>query len=225
MTFPKDENCGANSSRRVLGHASMLVLNWIGLLAVVLLTGFLQEYFRPLLDAAFNSPLMLCFHRIENVALRMTFSFCNYLGSNVVAIPLLVGLILISKAFEKTVVTNRIAAFSVGLSLMVLAAKKLINSDRPQLWDHFEYAGGSSFPSSHAAASIGIAIIIAWLLPNTRTYRFASYLVFIAALFTGAARIYFGVHRPTDVLVSWALAFSWAFLVARCYPLSNMKTI
>ncbi len=199
-------------------HRYSLLVGWSFHLALLILFGFCQEVMRSLLDANFNTPLMWLFHEFNQSIFTPIFMTANKFGGANIVVPMVLTLLVISLFTKQKTVTYRLLSFGVGLSLMVGITKKLMISARPQLWPYLENANGSSFPSSHAAASIGLAVIFVWLVGNKPQFRILIYGAFFVALLTGCARIYIGVHRPSDVLLAWLIAISWAFWIARCFP-------
>jgi membrane-associated phospholipid phosphatase len=70
-------------------------------------------------------------------------------------------------------------------------------------------AGDSSFPSGHAAWSMGIAaatVILGWSGRN-RAPLVVGAGVFVAAV--GIAAVIAGNHWPSDVIAGWSLAIAW----------------
>ncbi len=75
-----------------------------------------------------------------------------------------------------------------------------------------EGASGYSFPSGHTQTSVGLYCGIA-RITNKKTLRIA--MIVLAAL-VAFSRMYLGVHTPTDVLVSVAIA---TILIFVAYPI------
>lgn len=72
------------------------------------------------------------------------------------------------------------------------------------------YRGGPySFPSSHAANSSTIAILLFFFLKPFQTKRWplVLFLLFYVLIFC-YTRPYFGVHYPSDILTGWLLGFA-----------------
>jgi len=84
---------------------------------------------------------------------------------------------------------------------------------------HLENPGGSSFPSGHVANStaVYVAILLAAFLctrfPSLRPALILLATVLIAGIAT--ARVYLGLHYPTDVAVGFLLGLCWALVVRR----------
>jgi undecaprenyl-diphosphatase len=79
-------------------------------------------------------------------------------------------------------------------------------------------AGGYSFPSGHAMASMAVYGALGYLAlaaggsRRTRSYAALAAVVLIALI--GFSRLYLGAHFPSDVLGGWCAALAWvAFLV------------
>jgi membrane-associated phospholipid phosphatase len=98
---------------------------------------------------------------------------------------------------------------AIGDALVCSTIKKAVARPRPfaQLEDVRNVAGqgrSASMPSSHAANSMAIAIVIGMF------YRRSRYVVYPVAAMVSFARVYSGVHFPSDVLVGAALAAIYA---------------
>jgi membrane-associated phospholipid phosphatase len=72
--------------------------------------------------------------------------------------------------------------------------------------------GRSSFPSGHAATTFAIAVFLLWAARGTKRAMHARAIAFWSLL-VGLSRIAVGVHYPTDVLASLALATAAATAV------------
>lgn len=66
---------------------------------------------------------------------------------------------------------------------------------------------GGSFPSSHAATSMAVALGVALLFARSRPWIFA------LPLLVGWSRIYVGKHFPADVIVGWIVGAIAVILV------------
>ncbi|MFC6171193.1 phosphatase PAP2 family protein [Loigolactobacillus jiayinensis] len=109
--------------------------------------------------------------------------------------------------------------------------KLLVMRPRPTAVAHLVHAGGTSFPSGHAAGSMaffGALIVITYYLVAKHQQRqvlTSLWLLFI--LLIGLSRIYVGVHNTSDVLAGWAwglggLSLSWwLFIRSGLLPQKN----
>ncbi|MGN0066920.1 MAG: phosphatase PAP2 family protein [Bacteroides sp.] len=79
------------------------------------------------------------------------------------------------------------------------------------------YRGGRfSFPSCHAANTVGLAVYVALLL----RHRGLSFFLMGWALLTCYSRIYLGVHYPGDLLVGGVIGAAGAYLMYRLFILA-----
>lgn len=62
----------------------------------------------------------------------------------------------------------------------------------------------SSFPSGHSAAALALYGAIAWLLFR-RTRRWGAWLLLLVPAAVGFARLYRGMHHPSDVIAGFLL--------------------
>jgi len=81
----------------------------------------------------------------------------------------------------------------------------------------FDNTSSGSFPSGHAALSFAIATAISLYFPK------AGGILFLIALFMGAARVTAGVHWPSDILGGAVVGILSAFLVR--YILNKIKSV
>ena len=96
-----------------------------------------------------------------------------------------------------------------GAALLNLAAKFLLTRPRPALWAVQHPELSYSFPSGHAMAAAALAAAIGFLLWPTRWRWVALGLGAAWALGMGWARMYLGVHYPSDVLAGWLGSVGW----------------
>jgi undecaprenyl-diphosphatase len=106
-----------------------------------------------------------------------------------------------------------ILAAITGEVLIFLAVTLLIDRKRPPVPKLDEAPPTSSFPSGHTAASIalyGSLAVIAWQHLRDRRVAIAVAVVLgVIPLLVGAARVYRGMHFPTDVLGGLLLGSLW----------------
>lgn len=116
---------------------------------------------------------------------------------------------------------NRHAALYVLLAvgaglLAAMLLKSGYSRPRPALVPHGSYTYTSSFPSGHAMMSAVVYLTLGALLARFQaSLRLRLYLLGVAmllSLLVGVARVYLGVHWPTDVLAGWAAGAAWAAL-------------
>lgn len=93
---------------------------------------------------------------------------------------------------------------------------------RPEVIAHLVTANSSSFPSGHAMNSAAAYLTLGTLLARTFEDLWVRvYIVGVAIALTlliGLARVYLGVHWPSDVIAGWCVGAAWAVfcsLVAR----------
>lgn len=74
------------------------------------------------------------------------------------------------------------------------------------------YKGGPyGFPSSHAANSMALALMVILYLGEKRKWLIILMLCWV--LLVSYSRIYLGVHYPSDLLVGWILGACWALVL------------
>ena len=129
----------------------------------------------------------------------------THLGDAVTTVPL-AALLLEANARG---VGGRVAWALLASHLAAQGIKRSVSRPRPHLPAGVESLVRApdrfSFPSGHAAATLSIALPVAWALPGP----LAAGVVGLALL-VGASRAYLGVHYPGDVLAGWALAVAGA---------------
>ncbi len=104
-----------------------------------------------------------------------------------------------------------------GELLIFLAVSALVSRDRPDV-RHLDAAPPtSSFPSGHTAASValyGFLAVILWRqLPQRWWAAVAVGLLLLVPAAVGLARLYRGMHHPSDVLFGLVLGGAWLWLV------------
>lgn len=115
-----------------------------------------------------------------------------------------------------------LAVVMLGEATLFLASASVIDRSRPPV-DHLgpSLPPTSSFPSGHMSAAIalygGVAVLVL-----TRVRAWWRWLALAGAVLAAAlvafARLYYGVHYPSDLLGSVVLAVAWLAIAARAAP-------
>lgn len=151
----------------------------------------------------------------------------SYLGYDaaLVVTAVVVAVLLLARRLREGLLLGLAVAGAFGSYVLL---KALVQRPRPPLADARYLARDFSFPSGHAtiaaAVGLGLAYLLAFrLLPRVRslpgllrdTLAIGAFAVAaLLALAVGVARVYLGVHYPSDVLAGWALGALWATLLA-----------
>lgn len=113
-----------------------------------------------------------------------------------------------TKQLSRTIFTPAVLAVSSGTGLLL---KLIFARSRPDWYPWLLSARGFSFPSGHTLSACLLAGLIAWTAWR-RYHRFTNALITLLltlwAVGVGISRVYIGVHYPSDVLSSVALAIA-----------------
>ena len=100
-----------------------------------------------------------------------------------------------------------------GSMLLTQLIKRLVARPRPALWVSIRPEHTFSFPSGHAMDTAAVAAALVFLYWPSRARGWVWGMAPLFALAVGWARMYLGVHNPSDVLAGWASAVGWVVLV------------
>ncbi|MCC3152752.1 phosphatase PAP2 family protein [Hymenobacter sp. BT770] len=101
-------------------------------------------------------------------------------------------------------------ALSVGGAMgLTQVLKALFARPRPELWLSIKPAQHYSFPSGHAMDTAALAAAISFLLWQYRAHWLGWTVGPLFALSVGWARMYLGVHYPSDVVAGLASSVGW----------------
>lgn len=154
-------------------------------------------------------------HRVD--WLTHVLKVVTWLGSLAVIIPVavLAGLFFVLRWHRWRPVVLLAVTIAGAVSLYNVV-KHLVGRPRPPpaIWiGHFS---GASFPSGHAAQSVGCYATLALILCAGRS-RWVKIgvcsLAVLVILVVGFSRIYLGAHWLTDVLAGYALGTAWVAVV------------
>lgn len=104
-----------------------------------------------------------------------------------------------------------------GEVLIFLAVGAVVGRERPDVRHLDEAPPTSSFPSGHTAAAValyGAVAVIVWRqVANRRLAAILTSVLVLVPFCVGIARLYRGMHHPTDVLFGLLLGGTWLWLV------------
>lgn len=146
--------------------------------------------------------------------------FFSLVGSTWVVVGVLV---VVAVAFRLAFHRWRESAYLVlavaaqaGVFLLVTL---LISRDRPQVVRLDESPPTSSFPSGHTGAAtalyVGIAVVLAWRTRRTWARRAVVLALVLVPVSVALARLYRGMHHPSDVLAAFVNGGGCVLIAAR----------
>lgn len=161
-------------------------------------------------QAPFDAPLLLALHRHATPALDGLAIFFTIVGNTG---PMITAGVLTTVALARAGRRRDAWLFAAGLGgsmLLTQFIKYLVQRPRPALWASIRPEHTFSFPSGHAMDTAALAAALFFVLPRHRRWWALAPLF---ALAVGSARMYLGVHYPSDVLAGWSSAVGWVLLV------------
>ena len=139
-------------------------------------------------------------------------AFVNFLGDAWVSVALLLALTvafgLVRAGSEAVFVFLTFVPRGVNVVL-----KDLVERPRPssELVEVTSHASGSSFPSGHTVGTAALFGLLFFLLPTVIPWRPLRWMLqagcVLIVLAAGPARVYVGVHWPSDVLGGYLVTF------------------
>jgi undecaprenyl-diphosphatase len=136
------------------------------------------------------------------------------LGS-VAVLTLTTGAVVMFLALARRLDAALVVVGCIGGGWLITAALKYgFERPRPALVPHGSATFSSSFPSSHAAMSAVVYLVLGALLARVQPEpRLKAYFMAWAVMLTlmiGLSRVYLAVHWPSDVLAGWTAGAAWA---------------
>jgi membrane-associated phospholipid phosphatase len=122
---------------------------------------------------------------------------------------------LVFKRWRESVI---VVCAVVGETLIFWLTTMVIDRQRPTVPQLDDAPPTSSFPSGHTAASVAfygtLALVVLWHTRHVWLRWVVVALAILIPLSVGAARLYRGMHYPTDVLAGLLLGSTWLATVA-----------
>ncbi len=159
----------------------------------------------------FDAPILLALHRHAHWVfdeLALTFTIVGNTG------PMIVAGVLVTATLSSLGRRRDAWLFALGVGgsmLLTQVVKRIATRPRPELWLSLRPEHTFSFPSGHAMDTAALAAALFFITPPHRRGWWA--LAPLFALGVGWARMYLGVHYPSDVLAGWSSAVGWVLLV------------
>jgi undecaprenyl-diphosphatase len=207
---------------RALGRMlARLLAGWLALLTVMVALGLLVT--GPLAD---RWPLSV--EDRVNVALEqgrtpglnsLTLAFRHMADTPVIIITMLVVVVILRLAIGRWRESLFVFAATAGQALVFVATTAFVDRPRPDVERLDASPPTSSFPSGHTSAALALYLAIATVLIRTiqRPWlrRLLAALALLPPLLVAYARLYRGMHHPSDVAGSVVNASACLWLASR----------
>jgi membrane-associated phospholipid phosphatase len=114
-----------------------------------------------------------------------------------------------------------LATAIIGELVIFLATTAIVPQRRPAVHKLDPAPPTSSYPSGHTAAAVCLygclAVLLLWLYAGRPGAKIIAAVLFCVPVFVGLARVYRGMHYPSDVLAGALLGVLWLSLVNRTF--------
>lgn len=142
--------------------------------------------------------------------MQLPMLICTWLGQPIITGGL--GALVIGVGYGSNNDALRMAGIvAVGTLIVGSLLKLILRRDRPitEYVEHM-FLDTYSFPSGHAAGTVPIFGLFAYLIASTGTLVGFVVAALIATItfFIGVSRVYLGAHYPSDVLGGWIVGLS-----------------
>lgn len=225
QSTPADEKSVRAAWQRAIGLVAAAVALWGLLIGIGLL---ITEFLAPVreLDVAIIEQLVD--GRTE------TATFFAHIGDQIGDTPGIIAMVIIAATVAHALTRRRapaliVVAAAAGETSIFLATQLTISRARPDVEQLAALPATSSFPSGHVAATIATygciaLLVLSWSRGPERVI--AVVVAIVLPLGVAWARMYQGMHFPTDVLASFVFAPLW---LAACWwairPQSRGETV
>jgi membrane-associated phospholipid phosphatase len=192
-------------------HGWRLLPLFVGLLVPMLLFGGIVHEYREDGILPFDKPLLLWAHSLATPAVDQFFVTISDIGYRYGVVPVNIAILcylVLRKRYREGLFW---ALATGGSALLNLGVKAHFARARPDFWEQVVTETSFSFPSGHAMASATLAAALILLTWRGRWHWPALVLMPAFALTVGIARVYLGVHYPSDILAGFTVAVAWVF--------------
>lgn len=207
---------------RALGRMlARLLAGWLALLTVMVALGLLVT--GPLADRwplTVEDEVNLSLEAGRTPTLdSLTLVFRHVADTPVIIITMLVVVVILRLAIGRWRESLFVVAATAGQALVFVATTAFVDRPRPDVEQLDDSPPTSSFPSGHTSAALALYLAIATVLIRTiqRPWlrRLLAALCLIPPLLVAYARLYRGMHHPSDVAGSLVNASACLWLASR----------
>jgi undecaprenyl-diphosphatase len=209
---PTDRAAPPSRLTFALRAAALSIIGWVLVFGAVTGTGeLIVRYGGANLLADRRFPHYLAAHRSAQLD-ALSYFWSNAGNTHaILAVGLVAGAVALA-AIRRWRPVVFLVVLMVGELLLFLASAAIVDRTRPDVPQLDDHLPTSSYPSGHVAATLclytGIALLV---LPRTRAWwRWLALVpVVLMPALVAAARMYRGMHHPTDIVGSLVLAALW----------------
>lgn len=194
-----------------------LTLSLAGALVALVFFSWLASEVLEGETGAFDEAVRAFVHNYASPTLTALMQLVTRFGS---VMWLLVIGVCVAVAFVLAKRWRDVALFVVtmaGAAVLNITLKLSFGRARPEAFFETPQPSSYSFPSGHALLSVCFYGALAVIITHRLHSNPARFIVWAAAallvVLIGFSRIYLGVHYPTDVLASYAVALAWVVVV------------
>ncbi len=146
--------------------------------------------------------------------------FLSFVGSTFVIIGVMLAVAVVFRlVFHRWRESVFLVLAVSAQALVFLLTTLVISRQRPMVPELDRSPPTSSFPSGHTGAStalyVGIAVVLAWHLRRSRARGPVVALLLLVPLSVAVARLYRGMHHPSDVLAAFVNGGLCVLIAAR----------
>lgn len=186
-----------------------IALLFAGVLLPLIVFGELAEEANEAVAPFFDEPVLRLARTLASSGLDEFFVVVSAAGYAWGVVPFDVGLVVVLALLRRAREAWFAGAAVVGSALLNIGAKQLWGRERPSLWQSISPEDSFSFPSGHAMGSATLAAVLVLLAWPTRWRWPVALAAAVFVVLVGLARLYLGVHYPSDILAGWAAALVW----------------
>ena len=211
----------SNAQSWLIANRVRVILLFAGVLLPLLVFGALAEDIWDRETLRFDDPLLWRAHSWANPQLDRLMLAITHIGSPPLMLAMCGATALFLLLRKRRGDVAFFLASTIGAGLLNLAAKRIFDRARPDLWLSIDPRSDLSFPSGHAMGTMALFAALCVLAWHTRWRWIVLATAVLVVSAVGFSRVYIGVHFPSDVLCGWLASLSWVLglhLIRRMRP-------